>query len=194
MPKPNLYQSLHTTVVGPNGLNVEIQIRTEQMHRIAEEGIAAHWKYKEGKVFDPKEDTTFIWLRQLLEQKELNKPQDLVEALKEDILPVQIYVFTPQGDVIELPVNSTPIDFAYAIHTKVGEKCVGAKVDGKMVSLKYKLKMGKVEIITSPNQEPRADWLNFVKTNRAKIRIRNYLRKKEEEIAIKMAQSCLQGI
>ncbi|MCA1981016.1 MAG: bifunctional (p)ppGpp synthetase/guanosine-3',5'-bis(diphosphate) 3'-pyrophosphohydrolase, partial [Calditerrivibrio sp.] len=149
MPKANLYQSLHTTVVGPNGINVEIQIRTEEMHRIAEEGIAAHWKYKEGKVFDPKEDTTFIWLRQLLDQKELNKPQDLVEALKEDILPIQIYVFTPQGDVIELPVNSTPIDFAYAIHTKIGEKCVGAKVDGKMVNLKYNLKNGeKVEIIT----------------------------------------------
>ncbi|MCA1927145.1 MAG: bifunctional (p)ppGpp synthetase/guanosine-3',5'-bis(diphosphate) 3'-pyrophosphohydrolase [Calditerrivibrio sp.] len=192
MPKANLYQSLHTTVVGPNGINVEIQIRTEEMHRIAEEGIAAHWKYKEGKVFDPKEDTTFIWLRQLLDQKELNKPQDLVEALKEDILPIQIYVFTPQGDVIELPVNSTPIDFAYAIHTKIGEKCVGAKVDGKMVNLKYNLKNGeKVEIITSPNQEPRADWLNIVKTNRAKVRIRNFLRKKEEEIAIKSGTELL---
>ncbi|MCX8084418.1 MAG: bifunctional (p)ppGpp synthetase/guanosine-3',5'-bis(diphosphate) 3'-pyrophosphohydrolase [Calditerrivibrio sp.] len=192
MPKPNMYQSLHTTVVGPHGLNVEIQIRTEEMHRIAEEGIAAHWKYKEGKVYNPKDDNAFVWLRQLLEQKELNKPQDLVEALKEDILPVQIYVFTPKGDVIELPVGSTPIDFAYAIHSKVGEKCVGAKVDGKMVSLKYKLKNGeKVEIITSPTQEPRSDWLNFVKTNRAKVRIRNYLRKKEEDLAIKNGQELL---
>ncbi|MGC8924424.1 MAG: RelA/SpoT family protein [Calditerrivibrio sp.] len=192
MPKANMYQSLHTTVVGPNGLNVEIQIRTEEMHRIAEEGIAAHWKYKEGKVFDPKDDTTFVWLRQLLEQKELNKPQDLVEALKEDILPRQIYIFTPKGDVIELPEGSTPIDFAYAIHTKVGEKCVGAKVDGKMVNLKYKLKNGeKVEIVTSPTQEPRSDWLNIVKTNRAKIRIRNYLRKKEEDLAIKTGQDLL---
>jgi GTP pyrophosphokinase len=192
MPKPNLYQSLHTTVVGPNGLNVEIQIRTEEMHRIAEEGIAAHWKYKEGKVFNPKDDTTFVWLRQLLEQKELNKPQDLVEALKEDILPKQIYVFTPKGDVIELPEGSTPIDFAYAIHTKIGEKCVGAKVDGKMVNLKYKLKNGeKVEIVISPTQEPRPDWLNFVKTNRAKIRIRNFLRKKEEDLAIKTGMEIL---
>jgi len=192
MPKANMYQSLHTTVVGPNGLNVEIQIRTEEMHRIAEEGIAAHWKYKEGKVFDPKDDTTFVWLRQLLEQKELNKPQDLVEALKEDILPRQIYIFTPKGDVIELPEGSTPIDFAYAIHSKVGEKCVGAKVDGKMVNLKYKLKNGeKVEIVTSPTQEPRSDWLNIVKTNRAKIRIRNYLRKKEEDLAIKTGQELL---
>jgi len=192
MPKANMYQSLHTTVVGPNGLNVEIQIRTEEMHRIAEEGIAAHWKYKEGKVFNPKDDTTFVWLRQLLEQKELNKPQDLVEALKEDILPRQIYIFTPKGDVIELPEGSTPIDFAYAIHSKVGEKCVGAKVDGKMVNLKYKLKNGeKVEIVTSPTQEPRSDWLNIVKTNRAKIRIRNYLRKKEEDLAIKTGQELL---
>ncbi|MGA1862475.1 bifunctional (p)ppGpp synthetase/guanosine-3',5'-bis(diphosphate) 3'-pyrophosphohydrolase [Deferribacter thermophilus] len=195
MPKSNMYQSLHTTVIGPKGMRVEFQIRTYEMHRIAEEGIAAHWKYKEGKVFDPKEDTTFVWLRQLLEQKDLKDPKEFVEALKEDILPIQIYVFTPNGDIVELPVGSTPIDFAYAIHTEVGHRCVGAKVDGRMVSLKYKLKNGeKVEILTSPNQEPRRDWLNFVKTNRAKTRIRSYLRKKEEDKAIEVGKQLLDKV
>ncbi|BAI79560.1 GTP pyrophosphokinase [Deferribacter desulfuricans SSM1] len=195
MPKSNMYQSLHTTVIGPRGMKVEFQIRTYEMHRIAEEGIAAHWKYKEGKVFDPKEDTTFIWLRQLLEQKDLKDPKEFVEALKEDVLPIQIYVFTPNGDIVELPVGSTPIDFAYAIHTEVGHRCVGAKVDGRMVSLKYKLKNGeKVEILTSPNQEPRRDWLNIVKTNRAKTRIRSYLRKKEEDKALEIGKQLLDKI
>ncbi|MGA1845607.1 RelA/SpoT family protein [Deferribacter abyssi] len=192
MPKSNMYQSLHTTVIGPRGMKVEFQIRTYEMHRIAEEGIAAHWKYKEGKVFDPKEDKTFVWLRQLLEQKDLKDPKEFVEALKEDVLPIQIYVFTPNGDIVELPIGSTPIDFAYAIHTEVGHRCVGAKVDGRMVSLKYKLKNGeKVEILTSSNQEPRRDWLNFVKTNRAKTRIRSYLRKKEEDKAIETGKYLL---
>jgi len=194
MPKANLYQSLHTTVIGPKGMTVEFQIRTEEMHRIAEEGIAAHWRYKEGKKFDPKEDKAFVWLRQLLDQKELRNPEELVEALKEDVLPVQIYVFTPAGDVVELPRGSTPIDFAYAIHSEVGNKCVGAKIDGRIVPLKYKLKGGeKIEILTSPNQEPRRDWLNFVKTNRAKSRIRAYLRKKEDERAINTAHNLLEN-
>jgi GTP pyrophosphokinase len=163
------------------------------MHRIAEEGIAAHWKYKEGKKFDPKVDSAFVWLRQLLEQKELNEPEELVEALKEDVLPIQIYLFTPAGDVVELPRGSTPIDFAYAIHSEIGNKCVGAKVDGRIVPLKYKFKGGeKVEILTSPNQEPRRDWLNFVKTNRAKSRIRAYLRKKEDEQAISVGTNLLE--
>lgn len=193
MPKANMYQSLHTTVIGPKGMTVEFQIRTDSMHYIAEEGIAAHWRYKEGKKFDPKDDTAFVWLRQLLEQKELNRPEELVEALKEDILPVQIYVFTPAGDVVELPRGSTPIDFAYAIHSEVGNKCVGAKIEGRIVPLKYKLKGGeRVEILTSPNQEPRIDWLNFVNTNRAKSRIRAYLRKKEDEYAINVAMNLLE--
>jgi len=178
MQKTNLYQSLHTTIITKKGVTVEFQIRTHEMHRIAEEGIAAHWKYKEGKVFDPQEDRTFTWLRQLLEQHELQKPEDLVEALKEDVLPTQIYVFTPNGDVVELPVGSTPIDFAYSIHTEVGHKCKGAKVDGRIVPLKYKLRNGdRVSVITGEDHKPSRDWLSFVKTSRAKNRIRAALRK-----------------
>jgi len=184
MQKTNLYQSLHTTIIGPKGITVEFQIRTHEMHKVAEEGIAAHWKYKEGKVFDPQEDKTFTWLRQLLEQHELHKPEDLVEALKEDVLPTQIYVFTPGGDVVELPVGSTPIDFAYSIHTEVGNKCKGAKVDGRIVPLKYKLRNGdRVTVITGDDQRPNRDWLNFVKTNRAKNRIRAALRKIDTDMS-----------
>lgn len=182
MAKSNMYQSLHTTVIGPKGMAVEFQIRTKEMHRIAEEGIAAHWKYKEGRVFDPQEDKTFRWLRSLLEQQELEKPTDLVEALKDDVLPTQIYVFTPKGDVTELPIGSTPVDFAYSIHTEIGNKCSGAKVDGRMVPLKYRLRNGdRISIITSPTHKPSRDWLSFVKTSRARIRIKNYLRKEDEE-------------
>ncbi|MDY6820523.1 MAG: bifunctional (p)ppGpp synthetase/guanosine-3',5'-bis(diphosphate) 3'-pyrophosphohydrolase [Deferribacterota bacterium] len=185
MPKANMYQSLHTTVIGPDGLRVEFQIRTYFMHSIAEEGIAAHWIYKEGKNKLTEDDKAFIWLRQLLNQKELKNPTDLIEALKEDILPTQIYVFTPKGDIIELPVGSTPIDFAYAIHTEIGHRCTGAKVNGRIMSIKYRLKNGeKVEILTSNRGEPKRDWLNFTKTSRAKIRIRSYLRKKEQDKAI----------
>lgn len=178
MQKTNLYQSLHTTIITKKGVTVEFQIRTHEMHKIAEEGIAAHWKYKEGNVFNPQEDKAFIWLRQLLDQQELQKPEDLVEALKEDVLPTQIYVFTPNGDVVELPVGSTPVDFAYSIHTEVGHKCKGAKVDGRIVPLKYKLRNGdRVSIITSDDHKPSRDWLSFVKTSRAKTRIRAALRK-----------------
>ncbi|MGE4466065.1 RelA/SpoT family protein [Sphaerochaeta sp.] len=178
MPKANLYQSLHTTIIGPKGITVEFQIRTQEMHSIAEKGIAAHWKYKEGKPFDPQEDKAFKWLRQLLEQHELHSPEDLVEALKEDVLPTQIYVFTPKGDVMELPVGSTPVDFAYNIHTDVGNKCKGAKVDGRIVPLKYKLRNGdRVSIILGEDHKPSRDWLNFVKTSKAKNRIRAALRK-----------------
>ncbi|WP_022852133.1 RelA/SpoT family protein [Limisalsivibrio acetivorans] len=193
MQKSNLYQSLHTTVVGPKGMAVEFQIRTREMHKVAEEGIAAHWKYKEGKVFDPQEDKTFRWLRSLLEQHDLKRPIDLVEALKEDVLPTQIYVFTPQGDVMELPVGSTPVDFAYSIHTDIGNMCSGAKVDGRMVPLKYRLRNGdRVTIQTSANHKPSRDWLNFVKTNRAKTRIRNYIRKEERDRAIEQGTDLLE--
>jgi GTP pyrophosphokinase len=185
MQKSNLYQSLHTTVVGPKGMAVEFQIRTHEMHKVAEEGIAAHWKYKEGKVFDPQEDKTFRWLRGLLQQHDPKRPIDLVEALKEDILPTQIYVFTPKGDVVELPVGSTPIDFAYSIHTDIGNMCTGAKVDGRMVPLKYRLRNGdRVTVLTSPNHKPSRDWLGFVKTSRAKVSIRNFIRKEERDRAL----------
>jgi GTP pyrophosphokinase len=151
------------------------------MHHVAEEGIAAHWKYKEGKAFDPKKDSQFGWLRQLLEHK---SSEDIVESLKDDVLTSQIYVFTPSGDVQELPIGSTPIDFAYSIHSEIGNKCVGAKVNGRIVHLKYRLQNGdKVEIITNPTQEPRKDWLSFAKTSRAKERIRAFLRKKDGEKA-----------
>jgi len=193
MPKSNMYQSLHTTVVGPNGLRVEFQIRTYSMNLVAEEGIAAHWKYKENQTFDPKVDRVFVWLRQLLDQQELNKPLDFVKALKDDILPIQIYVFTPRGDIIELPTGSTPLDFAYAIHTEVGHSCIGAKIDGRMVPLRYRLKDGeKVDIVNSLTQTPKRDWLNIVKTNRAKIRIRSYLRKKETDTAIEQGLKILE--
>ena len=193
MPKSNMYQSLHTTVVGPNGLRVEFQIRTYSMNLVAEEGIAAHWKYKENQTFDPKIDRVFVWLRQLLDQQGLNKPLDFVKALKDDILPVQIYVFTPRGDIIELPTGSTPLDFAYAIHTEVGHSCIGAKIDGRMVPLRYRLKDGeKVDIVNSLTQTPKRDWLNIVKTNRAKIRIRSYLRKKETDTAIEQGLKILE--
>jgi GTP pyrophosphokinase len=183
MPKPNMYQSLHTTVIGLDGQMVEFQIRTWQMHRVAEEGVAAHWKYKEGDTFNPKADSRFDWLKQLLEQK--NSAGEMVETLKEDVLPTQIYVFTPGGDVIELPMGSTPLDFAYAIHSAVGGKYIGAKVNGRMVHLKYELQNGeKVQILTSPTQEPRKAWLSYVKTSRAKSRIKGYLRKKESDRAM----------
>ena len=189
MPKANMYQSLHTTVVGPEGQLVEFQIRTRQMHQIAEEGIAAHWKYKEGKVFDPKADAQFVWLRQLLEQNS----SELVETLKEDVLQTQIYVFTPNGDVVELPVGSTPVDFAYSIHSQVGDRCIGAKANSRIVHLKYRLQNGdKVEVLTNPTQEPRKDWLNFVKTSRAKSRIRAYLRRKETDKAVATAIELLE--
>ncbi|MDR2885144.1 MAG: bifunctional (p)ppGpp synthetase/guanosine-3',5'-bis(diphosphate) 3'-pyrophosphohydrolase, partial [Deferribacteraceae bacterium] len=192
MPKANMYQSLHTTVMGPGGQIVEFQIRTNQMHHIAEEGIAAHWKYKEGKAFNPKEDKQFVQLRQLLEQKD-GDSKELVESLKGDFLQAQIYVFTPDGDVVELPVGSVPIDFAYAVHSEVGNKYSGAKVNGRIVNLRYKLQSGdKLEIITSPTQEPRKDWLDVAKTSRAKTRIRAYLRKKDSERAIAEGFSLLE--
>ena len=185
-PKANMYQSIHTTVMGPGAMTVEFQIRTWEMHKIAEEGIAAHWRYKEGKVFDPKEDRRFVWLRKVLEDDIRNQaPTDFVNTLKEDVFQKQIYVFTPKGHVVELPEGSTPIDFAYAIHSEVGSRCVGAKVNGRIVPLKASLLSGdKVEVLTSQTQEPRKDWLNIAKTSRARSRISAYLRKKDTERAL----------
>ena len=197
MPKPNMYQSLHTTVVGPDGEPLEIQIRTHEMHNIAEYGIAAHWKYKEG-ISNSKEDKIeekLQWLRQMMEwEKDVKDPHEFMDALKEDVFSSQVYVFTPQGDVIELPAESTPIDFAYRVHTNVGNKCVGAKVDGRMVTLDYKLQNGNiVEILTSSNSPgPSRDWLGIVKTPNAKSRIRQFFKKERREENIERGNSILE--
>ena len=182
MPKPNNYQSLHTTVIGPYGERVEIQIRTQEMHRIAEYGIAAHWLYKEGHMANDDTDK-FTWLRSLLEnQDELSDPTELLDSMKMDLFSGEVYVFTPRGDVRALPLGSTPIDLAYAVHTDVGHRCVGAKVNDMIVPLKYELKSGDtVEIMTSKTQAPKKDWLKYVKTARAKIKIRQYLKTMEKE-------------
>ena len=197
MPKPNMYQSLHTTVVGPDGEPLEIQIRTHEMHNIAEYGIAAHWKYKEG-ISNSKEDKIeekLQWLRQMMEwEKDLKDPHEFLDALKEDVFSSQVYVFTPQGDVIELPAESTPIDFAYRVHTNIGNKCVGAKVDGRMVPLDYKLQNGNiVEILTSSNSPgPSRDWLGIVKTPNAKSRIRQFFKKERREENIERGNAILE--
>ena len=183
IPKPNLYRSLHTTVVGPGGERMEVQIRTDEMHRVSEYGIAAHWKYKEGGVIDDKSEKSFAWLGQLLElQKDLKDSGEFMESLKVDLFPGEVFVFTPQGDVNEFPVGATPIDFAYAIHTDIGHRCAGAKVNGKMVPLKYRLRNGDVvEIITSNSHHPSTDWLKFVVSSRARARIRQWIRAEEKE-------------
>src|SRR5207245_2247959 len=163
MPKVNMYQSLHTTVIGPKGDPVEIQIRTREMHRIAEEGIAAHWLYKEKKSGKDKLDESLLWLRQLIEtQQDMKDPREFMDTVRVDLFPDEVYVFTPKGDVKALPEGSTPIDFAYAVHTKVGEHCVGAKVNGKLVPLRNTLRQGDiVEIITAQSQHPSRDWLQL---------------------------------
>lgn len=186
MPKPNLYQSLHTTVIGPDGEPVEIQIRTHEMHEIAENGIAAHWKYKEGITGnqDAKMEQKLKWLRQMMEwEKDVQDPHEFLDALKDDVFNSQVYVFTPRGDVIELPAGSTPIDFAYRVHTNVGNKCTGAKINGKIVPINYKLQNGEiVEVITSANSPgPSRDWLSIVQTPTARNRIRQWFKKERRE-------------
>jgi len=191
LPKPNLYQSLHTAVIGPRGERIEIQIRTAEMHAVAEHGIAAHWKYKEGKPND--DEKKFAWLRQLMEhQKELRDPTEFLESVKLDLFGDEVYVFTPRGDVKALPQGSTPIDLAYAIHSSVGDHCSGARVNGMIVPLRYQLRNGDtVEIITNPNQRPNKDWLNLVKTARARTKIRYLLRKEQRERAISLGKDIL---
>src|SRR5881409_2139901 len=190
MPKVNMYQSLHTTVIGPKGDPVEIQIRTREMHRIAEEGIAAHWLYKEKKSGRDKLDESLLWLRQLIEtQQDMKDPREFMDTVRVDLFPDEVYVFTPKGDVKALPEGSTPIDFAYAVHTKVGERCVGAKVNGKLVPLRYTLRQGDiVEIVTSPNQHPSRDWLKIVKSTRARSKINQWLKVEERARSIELGR------
>jgi GTP pyrophosphokinase len=178
MPKPNLYQSLHTTVVSKDGNLIEVQIRTEEMHRVAEYGIAAHWRYKHGDKFDSDLNEKLNWARQWLEWiSDIESPREFMEIFKTELDVEEIFVFTPKGDVKSLPKGSTPVDFAYYIHTDIGNTCVGAKVNSKIVRLDYELKSGDVcEIITKKNATPNKDWLNFVKSQRAKTKIRKFLR------------------
>ncbi len=190
MPKGNGYQSLHTTVIGPEGARIEIQIRTHEMDLVAEEGIAAHWSYKEGKVAEEEELKVMHWLRQMMEwQQDLDDPREFLENVRVDLYPNEVYVFTPKGDVKEFPKGATPLDFAYSIHTEVGHRCVGARVNGKMVSLKYELKTGdSVEIVTSFHQRPSKDWLKYVKTPRARTKIRHFVMNEERERSIQIGR------
>src|SRR5713226_8692175 len=195
LPKPNIYQSLHTSVIGPYGERVEIQIRTHEMHRIAEEGIAAHWRYKEGEDFQMSDIQRFAWLRQLLEwQENLQDPQEFLHNLKDDLYSTELYVFTPKGDLLNFPQGSTVLDFAYRIHSDVGLHCSGARVNGQLVSLKYILRNGDtVEIITTQQQSPSREWLKWVKTPRAKSKIRNWLKSQQRERSVMLGREILDG-
>jgi GTP pyrophosphokinase len=194
IPKSNLYQSLHTTVVGPKGEHVEFQIRTEEMHRLAEYGIAAHWKYKERGQVDDKDGKVFSWLRQFVEwHQDLTDNRQFMDSVKLDLFHDVVYVFTPKGMVKEMPLGSTPVDFAYAIHTEVGDRCVGAKVNGKIVPLKHQLTSGDaVEILTSPTQVPHKDWLKFVRTPRAKAKIKHWLKVEEQKRSLEIGRRLLE--
>jgi GTP pyrophosphokinase len=195
MPKANMYQSLHTTVIGPFGERMEVQIRTPEMHSVAEEGIAAHWKYKEkGSVVTGRDDKRFGWLRQLLEwQQELKDSREFMNTVKVDLFPEEVYVFTPRGDVKELPKGSTPVDFAYGVHTDVGHHCVGAKINGKLVPLKTPLHNGDiVEVTTSPNQTPSKDWLKFVRTSKARNKIKQWVKTEQREKSIELGKELLE--
>src|SRR6187399_1049925 len=190
MPRPNGYQSLHTSVVSEHGMPFEVQIRTMEMHRMAEEGIAAHWKYKEGRVGDHKDERYFQWMRQLLEvQQEVRDPQEFLQNLKIDLYPEEVYIFTPKGEVRSLPRGATPIDFAYSIHTDVGHQCVGARVNGKMVPLRARLKNGDiVEILTQTGHKPSRDWLAFATTSRALQKIRHYILSEEKTRSLELGK------
>ncbi|MCB1056963.1 MAG: bifunctional (p)ppGpp synthetase/guanosine-3',5'-bis(diphosphate) 3'-pyrophosphohydrolase [Acidobacteria bacterium] len=194
MPKPNLYQSLHTTVVGERGQPFEVQIRTREMDLVAEEGIAAHWRYKEGKGENLASDLNILWLRQLLEwQKEIQDPRTFLTTLKIDLYPDEVYVFTPKGEVLCFPRGATPIDFAYKVHTELGHHCAGARVNGKLVPLRSTLTNGDmIEILTSPNSAPSRDWLNFVVTSRAKSKIRHWLNAVQKERAVEIGRPLLE--
>ncbi len=196
LPKPNMYQSLHTTVIGPGRERIEIQIRTQDMHRVAERGIAAHWKYKErngGGIAD-QDAARFGWLRQLMEwQKELKDPAEFLEGVKVDLFQDEVYVFTPKGDVRVFPRGSTPIDFAYAIHSQLGDHITGGRINGKLEPLRYKLRNGDVvDVITNPAQHPSKDWLDFAVTTRARAKIRNHLRAEAREKSLKLGRELLE--
>jgi GTP pyrophosphokinase len=193
IPKPNMYQSLHTTVIGPKGERVEFQIRTWDMHRVAEEGIAAHWRYKEGRT-DSEEDQWVRWIRNLLEwQQEVGDSREFLQNLKVDLFPEKVYVFTPKGEVKSLPRGATPLDLAYAVHTEVGHHCTGAKVDGRLVPLTYQLKTGEqVQIITSQERHPSRDWLRMVKTTRARAKINTWIRSQERIKAFELGKDMSQ--
>ncbi|MFA4903906.1 MAG: bifunctional (p)ppGpp synthetase/guanosine-3',5'-bis(diphosphate) 3'-pyrophosphohydrolase [Desulfobaccales bacterium] len=194
MPKANMYQSIHTTVIGQGGERLEIQIRTREMHRVAEEGIAAHWSYKERRAFHKEEAQRFTWLKQMVDlQKDLKNPRELLEGVRLELYPDEVYVFTPTGEVKELPRGATPVDFAYAIHSQVGDRCSGAKVNGRMVPLRTELVNGDTaEIITSPHHHPSRDWLQFVKTTKARHKIRQYLKVAEREQSITLGKELLE--
>jgi len=194
MPRPNLYQSLHTTVIH-GGQPFEIQIRTQEMHRIAEEGVAAHWKYKDGKPVSSGDDQRIAWMRQLIEwSQDLQEPGEFLSTLKVDLSPVEVYAFTPKGRVLELPRGATPVDFAYSVHTEVGHQCVGAKVNGQMVSLRHEIVSGDVvEILTQKGHKPSRDWLSFVKSSHAKSKIRHFINNQEREEATEMGKRLLEN-
>jgi len=194
MPKSNMYQSLHTTVLGPGGERVEFQIRTEDMDRVAEEGIAAHWKYKEGSSMAEAEGQRFTWLRRLLDwQRDLEDPRDFLESLRVDLYPDEVYVFTPTGDVKAFAKGATPIDFAYAIHTEVGHTCTGARINGRLVSLKEELKNGDiVEIINNPHSRPGKDWLNIAKTSKARAKIRHWIALEERKRSLTLGREMME--
>jgi GTP pyrophosphokinase len=190
MPRPNGYQSLHTSVVGPNGVPFELQIRTEEMHRIAEEGIAAHWKYKEGRVGADRDEQYFAWLRRLLElQQEVRDPQEFMQNLRIELYPEDVYIFTPKGEVKSLPRGATAVDFAYFVHTDVGHRCVGARVNGRMVPLRTRLNNGDiVEVLTQPGHTPSRDWLTFVATSRARNKIRHFIHAEEKARSVELGR------
>jgi guanosine-3',5'-bis(diphosphate) 3'-pyrophosphohydrolase len=190
MPRPNGYQSLHTSVISEHGMPFEVQIRTIEMHRRAEEGIAAHWKYKEGRVGDQRDDRYFLWMRQLLEyQQDVRDPQEFIQSLKIELYPEEVYTFTPKGLVKALPRGATAVDFAYAIHTDVGHQCIGARVNGKMVPLRTRLKNGDiVEIVTQTGHRPSRDWLTFVGTSRARNKIKHLIHSEEKTRAVELGR------
>src|SRR6202051_2813898 len=195
MPRPNLYQSLHTTVMGEGGHQFEVQIRTEEMHRIAEEGIAAHWKYKAGgSSVSAKDEQRLAWVRQLVEwQREMTDPNEFLSTLKIDLYPEEVYTFTPKGKVVVLPKDASPIDFAYSVHTEVGHSCTGAKVNGRMVPLRSKLRNGDiVEIVTQKDHKPSRDWLSFVKSPRARNKIKHWLNEDSRRRAVEIGRKLLE--
>jgi GTP pyrophosphokinase len=190
-----MYQSLHTTVIGPNAQPIEIQIRTHEMHRVAEEGIASHWRYKKGQDLQVTDMQRFAWLRQLLEwQQNLSDPQEFLHSIKEDLFPDEVYVFTPNGDVQSFPKGATVVDFAYRIHSDIGQHCSGARVNGRLVPFKYILRSGDTaEIITTQEQTPSRDWLKVVKTPRAKSRIRAWMASQQRERSVALGREILEG-